>query len=234
MVAISKAKLYFVVGVEFEEANLDRVVSANPKLKVVRTDHGIEKIPMDFHRQPYHKAKAHRKIEALEGDHHEHGNLDPHIWLSPPLVKVQSRNILEALQEIDPSHQNDYEANYHQFVSQLDKLDADLKETFRGQQGLQFLVFHPSWGYFARTYGLKQVPIEIEGKNPKPFHLKDLIEGARDKGIKVVFVQPQYSVKSAEVVAKEIGGQVVFANPLAGDWMENLLEMATQFKAALK
>ena len=192
----------------------------------------------------YHhdEEREHREAEighAEKGEHpgeeeHGHSGLDPHIWLSPPLVKIQARNILSALLEIDPSHRAVYETNYQQFVSQIDKLDTGLKTIFAGKQGLQFIVFHPAWGYFARDYGLEQVPIEIEGKNPKAAQLKELIEHARERGIKVIFVQPQFSRKSAELVAKEIGGQVAFADPLAEDWPANLREVADKFKAALK
>ena len=96
------------------------------------------------------------------------------------------------------------------------------------------MVFHPAWGYFAHAYGLKQVPIEIEGKDPKPAQLKKLIQHARENNIKVVFVQPQFSTKSAKLVAREIGGQVAFADPLAEDWMANLREVADKFQRALK
>jgi zinc transport system substrate-binding protein len=105
---------------------------------------------------------------------------------------------------------------------------------FAGEHGLRFMVYHPAWGYFADAYGLMQVPIEIEGKNPKPSQLKELIENAREKDIRVIFVQPQFSTKSAELVAREINGQVVFADPLAEDWLANLREVAQKFKSALK
>jgi len=96
------------------------------------------------------------------------------------------------------------------------------------------MVFHPSWGYFADAYGLEQVPIEIEGKEPKPAQLKELIEHAREKEIKVVFAQPQFSAKSAGLVARSIGGQVVTADPLTENWLVNLREIADKFDAALK
>jgi zinc transport system substrate-binding protein len=95
-------------------------------------------------------------------------------------------------------------------------------------------AFHPSWGNFADAYGLVQVPIEIEGKDPKPAHLKELIEHAREKGINVIFVQPQFSTKNAKLVACEIDGQVVFADPLAADWLANLRQVADKFRAALR
>jgi zinc transport system substrate-binding protein len=113
-------------------------------------------------------------------------------------------------------------------------LDADLEKIFAVKTGLQFMVFHPAWGYFAHAYGLKQVPIEIEGKTPKPAQLKELIEYARENGIKVIFVQPQLSTKSAGLIAREVGGQVTFADPLAEDWMGNLRHVADKFQAALK
>jgi zinc transport system substrate-binding protein len=192
-------------------------------------EHGHEK---DGHHEE--EAHDHHAEAERDEDHHEHAGLDPHIWLSPPLVKIQARNILAALQEADPAHGSVYEANFKAFTAQIDQLDADLKKTFAGKKGLQFMVFHPAWGYFADTYGLEQVPIEIEGKDPKPAQLRELIEHARGNDIKVVFVQPQFSTKSAELVAREIGGQVAFANPLAEDWMANLGEVADKFESALK
>jgi zinc transport system substrate-binding protein len=235
MVAISKAKLYFAVGIEFEEAKLGKITATNPNLKVIHTDHGIEKLAMEahHHHDDHEKGEHHGEAEH-DKDHHEHAGLDPHIWLSPPLVKIQARAILDALKEVDPGHRSLYEANFKEFTAQIDQLDADLKKTFTGKKGLQFMVFHPAWGYFAHAYGLKQVPIEIEGKDPKATLLKELIEHARENGIKIIFVQPQFSAKSAELVAREIGGQVAFADPLAEDWMANLREVADKFKAALK
>ncbi|MGD8492384.1 MAG: zinc ABC transporter substrate-binding protein [Desulfobacterales bacterium] len=248
MVAISKAKLYFAIGIEFEKANLGKIVSTNPQIKVVHTDRGIKKIPMAAYHHHDEEGEHHEKAEVhKEGEHrhekgesehedanHDHGGLDPHIWLSPPLVKIQAHTIMNALQEIDPSHRALYESNFQQFVSQINKLDAELKTILSGKQGLQFMVFHPSWGYFSNTYGLKQVPVQIEGKEPKPAQLKELIEHAREKNIKMIFVQPQFSAKSAELVAKEIGGEVAFVDPLAENWSDNLHEVANKFKAALK
>jgi zinc transport system substrate-binding protein len=78
------------------------------------------------------------------------------------------------------------------------------------------------------------VPIEIEGKEPKSAELKELIQHAREYKIKVVFVQPQFSTKSAELVTRKIGGQVAFTDPLAEDWMANLRQIANKFRAAFK
>jgi len=235
MADLSKTKVYFSIGVPVENAWLKKIAAANPKMKVAHTDHGIEKIHMAAHHHHHDKEdEHHEKGENHEEGEHGHSGLDPHIWLSPPLVMTQARTILSVLQEVDPTHRAAYEANYKVFISGIVNLDLDLKNIFAGKRGLQFMVFHPAWGYFAQAYGLEQVPIEIEGKDPKSAQLKELIKHARENGIKVVFVQPQFSTKSAKLVAKEIGGEVAFVDPLAENWSANLREVANKFKAALK
>lgn len=229
MAELSKADLYFSIGVPFENAWLQKIAAANPDMKVIHTDHGIEKRAMAEH---HHDEEDHHDGE----DHHDddHAGLDPHIWISPALVKIQAKTILKALQAADPSHKKEYAENFNSFAAKIDALDQDLKQIFAGKKGLQFMVFHPAWGYLAHDYGLKQVPVEIEGKDPKPAQLKELIEHAKAGGIKVIFVQPQFSTKSAELVAREIGGQVAFANPLAEDWMVNLRMITQKFNDFLK
>ena len=228
LMAISKTKIYFSIGVPFENAWLDKIASANSNMKVIPTDHGIQKIPMVAHYHPTKEEHGHNV------DQHHDGIFDPHIWLSPPLVMLQARSVVSALQEVDPAHRSVYEANYKAFILQLVDLDAEFRNTLSGKHRRQFMVFHPAWGYFAHAYGLKQVPIEFEGKDPKPAQLKALIERAREHNINVVFVQPQFSSKSAKQVAKEIGGQVAFVDPLAENWPANLKEVADKFKAALR
>ena len=234
MVAVSKAKLYFAIGIEFEEARLEKIAAANPKMRVVHTDHGIMKIPMAAHHHEEHDEHEKEESHHESDEHDEHGGLDPHIWLSPPLVMIQARMVLSALQDVDPANRDAYSANYRKFIGQVVDLDLKLSGMFAGKRGLKFMVFHPAWGVFAHTYGLIQVPVEIEGKSPKPAQLKELIEHAREDNVRVIFVQPQFSTQSAELVAREIGGEVVFADPLAADWMGNLVEVAGKFKDALR
>jgi zinc transport system substrate-binding protein len=220
MVALSKATLYFAIGIQpFENTWLKKIAASNPKMVVINTDRDIQKIRM---------TTRHQKEDQNAGEP------DPHIWLSPPLVMKQAKTILKALVEVDPANRAVYEDNCRAFVSEVAALDADLKNIFAGMQGFQFMVLHPAWGYFAQTYGLKQVPVEIEGKDPKPAQLKELIEQAKKSRIKIIFAQPQFSSRSAQLVAKEIGGQVVFADPLAANWSDNLREVAEKLKSALK
>jgi zinc transport system substrate-binding protein len=228
MAALAAAKAYFAVGVPFEAAWLPRIQAANPQMRVVDTAAEIVKRPMAAHA---HEGDA-------DHDHYHdadpHGALDPHVWLSPSLVKIQARAIRDALVALDPIHQADYDAGLGRFAQQIDDLDHELRETFAGREGMGFMVFHPSWGYFADAYGLEQIPIEIEGKDPKPAQLQELIKTARSRDIRVIFVQPQFSGQSAATVAAAIGGAVLPADPLAPDWADNLRRQAAQIRGALR
>jgi zinc transport system substrate-binding protein len=145
-----------------------------------------------------------------------------------------SQNIAAALVQTDPQYTEFYKNNLKYLIKKIRELDAFLKHTFKGLHGMPFMVFHPSWGYFAGTYGLRQIPIELEGKEPKPAELADLIGFARAQGIRVVFVQPQFSLKSARLIAREIGARVVVVDPLALNWDSNLREAARKIREAIK
>lgn len=239
MAALSKAGLYFSVGVSFEKAWLPRFAAINRRMKIVPMDKGIEKLPMAAHAHAVddhdhgnghaHDQKPHQHA------HQEHDSLlDPHIWLSPPLVKIMARHALEALLALAPEHADLFQRNHDAFARRLDELHARIGQILADSRGQPFMVFHPSWGYFAHAYGLVQIPIEIDGKEPKPAQIQQLIQEAREHGIKVVFAQPQFSARSARMIADAIDGQVLLADPLAYDWDENLLEQAQVFQKALR
>lgn len=237
MAELSKSALYFSVGIDFERFWLPRIASANPGLRVVRIDEGIAKIPMAGHdrvgaSRPRRPQPAAQEIRTGHG--HGGESPDPHVWLSPALVKIQAARIRDALAAVDQAHGLTYHSRYDGFVREIDELDAELKQRFAGRQGERFMAFHPSWGYFARDYGLVQIPVEFEGKEPKPARLQSLVRQARENGIQTVFVQPQFSAKSAELLSREIGGKVVSADPLAEDWAANLREVARKFGAAAR
>jgi zinc transport system substrate-binding protein len=147
----------------------------------------------------------------------------------------QARNILNGLETFDPTHRAFYQANYKSFIVELVDLDLELKRLFQTvAEHSEFMVFHPSWGYFAHAYGLKQVPVEIEGKEPKPAELQYLIQYANGRGIKAIFVQPQFTHQAARIIAKAIGGQIVIVDPLAPDWGANLRQVASKFRTAIR
>jgi len=268
MAALSRASVYFALGLEFERPWLPRFRAANPGLHIVYTDAGIEKLPVllsmagvELPAEPlpehgHQTADTQHGHETATTDHghaattdhghdaaapphghgHDHaGGLDPHIWLSPALVKIQARTMAEALAEADPAHAVEYRYNLTAFLAEIDELDQQIRALLAPLplQRRRFLVFHPSWGYFARDYGLTQLAIEAHGKEPSPGELGRVIEAARQAAVSTVFVQPQTSSRNAETIARQIGAEVVRLDPLAEDWTRNLLEAARAFQTAL-
>jgi zinc transport system substrate-binding protein len=233
MVALAKSDIYFAIGVPFEKTWLPKIVATNSRMHLVHTQAGIEKMAMKAHHARQGESK-HQYGETEPGSDHQTGK-DPHVWLSPPLVMQQARNILNGLETLDPSRRAFYQANYKSFIVELVDLDLELKRLFETTADhAEFMVFHPSWGYFAHAYGLEQVPIEIEGKEPKPAELKYLIEHGKKIGIEVIFVQPQFSWQAAQTIAQATTAQIVVVDPLATDWAENLRQVAVKLSAALR
>jgi zinc transport system substrate-binding protein len=233
--ALSDSAAYFSIGVPFESAWLDRIAAANAEMLMVDTIADIERIPLAQHdhgEEAEHGDDDHDEGEA--DDHgHEAGAPDPHVWVSPELVKVQARAIAAALIKLDPAHEADYTANLAAFEADIDALEADLQETLAGVTSRKFLVFHPSWGYFARDFGLEQIAIEVGGQEPSAQELAGIIAEAREEGIRVVFAQPEFSTRAAETIASEIDGEVLLISPLAYDWLENLRRVAETFAEVL-
>lgn len=161
------------------------------------------------------------------------GGFDPHIWLSPALVKIQSQTIYNTLAELDPAHIDQFKANLDAFLSDIDQLDTQIRTTIANTRSKKFIVFHPAWGYFARDYGLEEIPIEVGGQEPSAQELAGVIQLAKDENIKVVFVQPEFSQENAKTIAREIGGEVLSVNPLASDWLTNLQKVSGTFAAGL-
>jgi zinc transport system substrate-binding protein len=246
MKQLASSAIYFAIGVPFEKAWLDRIAGVNPHMRIVRTDQGIEKLTMEKH----HHGDETPETPEGHGDHDDHDGhddkgeaeevhlheegLDPHIWLSPVLVQQQVATIAASLKELFPEKTAFIDANHKDFQARISGLDEELHQILAGKKGYRFMVFHPSWGYFAHNYQLVQIPIEIEGKGPKSSQLRELILFARKEGIKVIFAQPQFSTKSAALVAREIDGEVITVDPLAENWLDNMKGVAEKFKDAIQ
>ena len=165
--------------------------------------------------------------------HSELGSADPHIWLSPRLVKQQAQNVLNALVEADPAHKEQYRSNMAEFSAELDSLDARIRSALAPYRGRTVFVFHPAFGYFMAEYALVQQAVERGGRSPTPKELSRLIAKARAENAAAIFVQPQFDTRSAEVVADAIGGAVVAIDPLARDLLKNFEVMAEAVAGAL-
>lgn len=239
---LSNSLVYFSIDVPFEDAWLSKFKSANKNMLIVDTDEGIEKIEMLKHEhhdeaedtKEEHHEHEEAKHEEKEHEEHDHEGLDPHIWLDPVLVKIQAKNIYEALVKIDETNKEFYLKNYETFLEELDTLDNKLKNILKDTKDKAFMVFHPSWGYFAKRYDLEQIAIESEGKKPKPAELVELIKDAKEHNIKIVFVSPQFSKKGAKIISQSINGNVAVINPLSEKWDVNLINTAKEIVKSYK
>ncbi|MCD6653231.1 MAG: zinc ABC transporter substrate-binding protein [Sulfurovum sp.] len=220
MVSISKADLYFSIGVEFENVWLDRFKAQNPKLKFVNMDNEVPKIQI---------AERHQHENEHHDEGHRHDGRDPHTWTSPKNVAIMAKNIFAALAETDPANEPFYRSNLECFIKEIQDTDAQIKKALKEiKPKSKFMVFHPSWGYFAHEYDLIQIAVEVEGKTPKPKEMIEVINEAKEQKVKVIFTQPEFSDKSAQIIARETGIVVKKISPLDPNWSENLINIANE------
>jgi zinc transport system substrate-binding protein len=264
--ALAGAALYVRTGVPFENAWMERIQSANPKMEVLDAREGIALGEMEAHDHDDHNEHRHDKHDEAHHDHghddhgkkdqhaheehahndhghdehaahddHDHGHQqDPHVWVDPKRVKQMAGRIRDKLGGMAQAHASDFARNHDAFVAELNTLDAELHARLDPLRNRKFMVFHPAWGYFADSYGLTQVSIEREGKEPGARGLAALIEQAKEDNIKVVFVQPQFDRRQASQIAQAIGGVVVPVDPLAPDYVDNLRRVGKLFAEALQ
>jgi len=221
---LSKSKIYFAIGVPFEKAWLKKFKNINPHMLIIDITKNIKKRAMTS----YYDIEKNRKYLNNKN------SSDPHVWLSPRLVKIMSKNIADTLIKIDPEHKNTYIANLHKFDKQIDNMETYAHKKLDNLKHREFIVFHPVWGYFGDEFALRQIPVQIEGKNPTPKTLVKLIKYAKKRGIKVIFVQPQFSKKSALTIAKNLNAKVVSLNPLDENWLKCIKNAIDTFGSILK
>jgi zinc transport system substrate-binding protein len=227
MTALANADVYFSIDAPFEATWLDKIEDINPELPIINTAEGITKRVMT---EEHH----HEGEEESTEEHEEEGELDPHIWLSPRLVAIQAKAIHAELVTLIPEQKDVYDANLTSFLTDIEALDASLKEGFANVSSHTFMVYHPSWGYFADDYGLTQVSVEIGGTEPSASELAEVIDEAKEHDIHVIFAQPEFSTRSAETVAEEINGKVAMISPLAENWLENMKTVGEVLAEGLK
>ncbi len=163
-----------------------------------------------------------QNIEPLSSAHHHDGEhvegADPHYWVSPRCAMIMAGSVKDFLAELNPVNKNIYEANYQKLLSVISGVDKKASDLFSGVKSKSFMIYHPNLGYLARDYGLEEISVEYEGKEPPPSRMKELIDRARTGRIKTIFVQREYDAKNARAIAHEIGAKVQIIDPLSGDW----------------
>lgn len=245
---LGEADIFFTIGVPFERAFLPSIEESLKNLVIVPTHAPIDRRPIEAHthedehgedehegeEEEEHHDEEHEGEGHSEEDHAgEEAMPDPHIWMSPKLVKIQAREMKEALSEEFPEYSGSFEEGYSAFTEDLTELQEYLKKVLAPHRGETLFVYHPAFGYFAEEFGLHQVAIETGGKEPTPKQLEEVINHAREEGVKVIFVQPEFPLAGAEAVAKAIGGAVVPVAPLAPNYLENLRNLAQNIDEAL-
>lgn len=223
MKELNSAEIYFAMGVEFENVWLNKFKNQNKNLKIIDTTKGIEKIDMLEH---HHHDEEHKDHHHDHDDEDEDGK-DPHIWTSLENIKQIAKNIVNALIEADQVNQAKYQANYEIFIQKVISVDKEIRDILQNTpKNSKFMVFHPAFGYFAKEYGLVQIAVEVEGKEPKPSSLAKLMDEAKEQNIRAIFTQPEFSDKSANIIAKELKIDVIKVSPLNPKWDENLINLA--------
>lgn len=202
--SLSRAGIYFKVGsgIEFELAWMEKLRSANEQMLVVDSSAGVA-------------------LEETSGAA-DHSEVDPHIWLSPPNAAIMVQNIYDGLVVVDPSNKDYYRQNRDAYLEELARLDREIRDALSGVSDRTFMVYHPSFGYFAREYDLTMLSVEKEGKEPGAAGLARVIAQAKEHNLSVIFTEPQFDPRSAEVIGNAIDGRVVTIDPLAGDYLDNM------------
>lgn len=219
MVALGKSVLYFKVGyLGFENAWGKNLEENNVDVQIVNSSNNIKLINGDEH-----------TVEiGDEHDHegHSHDGVDPHIWSSPKTALIMAENILNALVEADVENQKYYRDNFKFLETEIIETDKRIGELIKNSSVKSFIIYHPALGYFARDYNLTQYSIELDGKNPSPKQLKEMIDFANANGIKTIFVQKGFDIKNAESLASEVQASIHSIDPLSYNWSEELIKIA--------
>jgi zinc transport system substrate-binding protein len=192
----------------FEVTWLDRFYDSNRTMK---------KLSLSKNIAPLGSSHLH------EGDHVE--GADPHYWVSPKCALIMASSVRDFLCELNPAGRSKYEANYQELSLRIRELDEKATGLFSGVKPRSFMIFHPNLGYLARDYGLEEIAVEYEGKEPPPSRMKELIDRARNEHIKTIFVQREYDTKNASAIAHEIGARLQIIDPLSADWMDSTSEI---------
>ena len=215
LVNLSKSQAYFRIGyIGFEQAWMKKLEANCPNMKVYNTSKGIDLI----------RDKGH-----WHGDHFHEGGVEPHVWNSIQNALIIADNIYQALCELDSTHQEDYQKRLDVLKQTIRQTDANVRTLLENADST-FLIYHPALSYFARDYGLKQVSIEEGGKEPSPAQLKALIETCRNENVHTIFVQQEFDQRNAQLIANELGVNIVSINPLSYDWVKEMIRIAEALK----
>lgn len=221
----AKATVYFSDGSGMDAAWLPRFKGVNKNVNVISLAQGITWLEED---EPHHEGEVHH-------DAHHDGDeeMDPHLWTSPVQMMLIAENVCQALMSLDAAHKDLYRKRTDDLKSRLGNLDMELRQSIDKlpANGRSFIVFHPAYGYFARDYGMKQLTVEVDGKEPKPRDLANLVKTGKSNNVHIVFVQPQFSKRAAATLAKELQACILDTDPLSYDYEGNIRKLLSAIAA---
>lgn len=201
-----QSKIWFCIGEPFEKKSIEVLKSHQPDMIIVDMRQGIDLISSNC------RCCQHHSLE----------DRDTHIWLSPRLAKIEAQTITTALSKLFPENREKFEKGLAEFLAELTSLDEELSERLKESRSETILVAHPAFGYFCLDYGLNQLSIEMEGKDPSPQQLTNLIANAKRLNIDRVFTQEQYQNKGAHLIAKELNASIYSVDPYSKDYINNM------------
>lgn len=213
MVAVGQAVIWFRIGEPFENRAMQALQSHHPEMEIVDLRQGLDLIQTDA---------CGRKGCCP-------GSVDLHFWLSPRQGEIQAKTITDALIKVFPEHAEKYRANLHLFQQELRDLDRKIQMILAPLKKRAILVSHPAYAYFCRDYKLEQYSIEVEGKDPAPQQMTNLLNLARKLNIHTIFIQVQYNNKAAKLVAETLDANLIVLNPYSEEYFDSLLEIAHAF-----
>lgn len=234
MQEISKSRACFITGLlDFEKKWINEVSDLYPDLLVVNLSHGVNLITGELGHTEDHQGHQHIEEKSQnDNEEHIHSGTDPHIWLSLKELRTQSNIVLKTLVELDPENKGYYTSNHSKFIKYLDSSDVAIQSKISSfRKPVVYMIYHPSLSYFARDYGLEQIPIELEGKEPGPGYMKELIDIAKARDIKTIYYSPQLDKRSPETIANQLGIKAKHFNDLEEDIVNNLLNLTEELTA---
>ncbi len=219
LVNLSSARLYFAIGVPFEKAWLPRFRATNPRLMIIKTQAGIRRLA----------------TPSLSGQSITFTEPNPHIWLSPPLARLQAIQIRDALIATDPIHAQAFRMGYQRFVLTIDRINRQILKLLDPTQLKHhtFMIYHPALLYFAQAYGLHEISVQTEGKSPGLREMAELMTLAKRKHIHTIFVEPQFSQRLVRTLANELDARIKVINPLPENWPVGMLAIAHALRQTL-
>ncbi|MRR21191.1 zinc ABC transporter substrate-binding protein, partial [bacterium] len=218
----------------FEHAWMDRFRQVNPDMKVLDLSGNIEMIGKEDTEPDDADHEGHGHSEGAGEDGHAHGGPDPHYWMSPVAARIMARDVRNFLAEINPASAEKYDANLQAVNTKIAEVDSTVRAALGDDPHRTVLIYHPALAYMGRDYGFEQVSFEDEGKSPSPARMKELIDVAREKEIKIIFIQAEYDVRNAQSLSRETGARLVVINPMNPEWPEAVMEVAREIGSEIE